>query len=410
MTHEPMTHGRPVSIGRYIFWLVVSILIAGFLAWAFVPTAVPVDVSKIEVGPMTVRVDGEGQTRVKDIYAISAPAAGRLMRIETEAGDKVIATKTRLAVIEPADPTILDSRSRAEAEATAHAAEDALALASAEEDRAKAELAFANTEFVRAEKLSQNGTISRRALDVAQLDVATRAAELKSAEATVQVKMHELAMARARLVTPADGGGEAQCCVAITAPVDGQVLRILHESEGVVTAGEVLMEIGDARHLEVVVDVLTRDAARIHEGASVVIENWGGDPLNGTVRRIEPFGYTKVSVLGIEEQRVDVIVDFENADALPKALGHGFRVEVGIQEWHGDGVLKAPMAALFRVDGGWAAYVLQADETALLVPLTVGHLNGREAEVLSGLSAGDEVVLHPSERITDGVSLARRKM
>lgn len=405
-----MTHGRPVSFGRYIFWLVVSILIAGFLAWAFVPTAVPVDVSKIEVGPMTVRVDGEGQTRVKDIYAISAPASGRLMRIETEAGDKVIATKTRLAVIEPADPTILDSRSRAEAEATAQAAEDALALASAEEDRAQAELAFARSELARAEKLSQNGTISRRALDVAQLDVATRAAELKSAEATVQVRMHELAMARARLLTPADGGGDAQCCVAITAPVDGQVLRILHESEGVVAAGEVLMEIGDPRYLEVVVDVLTRDGARIHEGAPVVIENWGGDALNGTVRRIEPFGYTKVSVLGIEEQRVDVIVDFDDLDALPKALGHGFRVEVGIQEWQSDGVLKAPMAALFRIEGGWAAFVMQTDETARLVPLTVGHLNGREAEVLSGLSAGDEVVLHPSERIKDGVSLARRKM
>jgi HlyD family secretion protein len=399
-----------VSFGRYIFWLVVSILIAGFLAWAFVPTAVPVDVSKIEVGPMTVRVDGEGQTRVKDIYAISAPAAGRLLRIETEAGDKVIATKTRLAVIEPADPTILDSRSRAEAEATAHAAEDALALASAEEDRAQAELAFASSELVRAEKLSQNGTISRRALDVARLDVATKAAELKSAEATVQVRMHELALARARLLTPADSVGEAQCCVAITAPVDGQVLRILHESEGVVAAGEVLMEIGDPRHLEVVVDVLTRDAARIHEGALAVIENWGGDALNGTVRRIDPFGYTKVSVLGVEEQRVDVIIDFSDSDAIPKALGHGFRVEVGIQEWQGDGVLKAPMAALFRVDGGWAAFVLRTDETARLVPLTVGHLNGREAEVLSGLNAGDEVVLHPSERIKDGVSLARRKM
>jgi len=391
-----------------MFWGVISALLAAFLAWAFVPSAVPVDVSKIEAGPMVVRVEGEGETRVRDIYAISAPVAGRLLRIEAEAGDKVQAILTRLAVIEPADPTILDNRTRAEAEATAQAAEDALALALSEVDRAHAELEFAQSELGRAQKLSENGTISKRALDVAELDLATRAAELKSAQATAKVRQHELETARARLITPTSGGVDGSCCVAINAPVDGRVLRVLHESEGVVAAGMALMEVGNPRDLEVVVDLLTSDAARIREGADVVIENWGGQTLKGIVRRIEPFGYTKVSVLGIEEQRVDVVIDFVEPGSIPLALGHGFRVEVGVEEWQGENVLKAPMSALFRVEGGWGAFVMK-DDAARLVHLDIGHLNGREAEVLGGLDAGDEVILHPSDRIADGVALVRRE-
>lgn len=403
-----MTHGRPVSIGRYIFWGVISALLAAFIAWAFVPSAVPVDTAKIARESMTVLVEGEGQTRVKDIYAISAPVTGRLLRIEAEAGDRVEAAKTRLAVIEPADPNFLDKRTRAEAEATAQAAEDALGLAQAEVDRAKAELGFARSELERARKLSANGTISKRALDVAERDVATRAAELKSAEATAKVRTHELETARARLLTPTEGVVDGDCCVALNAPVSGRVLRVLHESEGVVEAGAPLMEVGNPRDLEVVVDLLTSDAARIREGAAVRIENWGGQTLNGQVRRIEPFGYTKISVLGIEEQRVDVVIDFTKPEAVPSALGHGFRVEVGIEEWRGDNVLQAPMSALFRIEGGWGVYVFDEGK-ARLARLEVGHLNGREAEILAGLEAGDEVVLHPSDRITNGAGLVRRE-
>ncbi|MBL4613770.1 MAG: HlyD family efflux transporter periplasmic adaptor subunit, partial [Magnetovibrio sp.] len=315
--------------------------------------------------------------------------------------------KTRLAVIEPADPIILDNRTRAEAQATAQAAGSALALASVEVDRAQAELSFAQSELGRAQKLSLNGTISKRALDVAELDVATRAAQLKSTQASEQVRRHELETARARLITPTSGGSDDDCCVAITAPVNGQVLRVLQESEGVVSAGVALMEVGNPGEMEVVVDLLTSDAARIRQGAAVVIENWGGANLAGTVRRIEPFGYTKISVLGIEEQRVDVIIDFAKPDAVPTALGHGFRVEVAIQEWQGEGVVKAPMSALFRDQGRWAVFVVD-DDKARLTHIEVGHLNRREAEVLSGLQAGDEVVLHPSDRIFEGVSLSRR--
>lgn len=403
-----MTHGKPKGVGKYLFWGVASTLLAAFLAWSFVPAAVPVDLAQVERGPMAVRVSGEGSTRVKDIYSLSAPVAGRLLRIEAEAGDAVVAGETRLAIIEPADPTILDKRSRAEAESQVQAAMDALTLAEADVGRAEAELSFARAEWDRAEKLRENETISQRALDVAALDVAKREAALKIAASTARVREHELETARARLIMPVGGGANGEeCCVLVTSPVDGQVLRVLTKSAGVVQAGTALMEVGDPRRLEVVVDLLTADAARIGEGAKAAVGKWGGADLKGRVRRIEPFGYTKVSVLGIEEQRVDVVVDFVDMAAVPPALGHGFRVEVGILEWAADNVLKVPMSALFRADGGWAVFVFD-DGHARLTHVQVGHMNDHEAEIVSGLSEGDRVIEHPGDRTQDGVAVTAR--
>jgi HlyD family secretion protein len=402
-----MTTERTRKSGRTLFWGALALALAAAVGWSFMPRPVAVDLAAVTEGAMTVNVESEGRTRVKDMYVISAPAAGRLMRIDAEAGDEVLAGVTRLAVIEPADPTILDRRSRAEAEATAQAAADALTLASADVDRAKAELSFARSELDRARKLSKNGNISARDLDLAKLEVATKQARLRSVEAQAQVRRHELETARARLLAPNGNGQGWECCVDVTAPADGRVLRVLHKSEGVVAAGTPLIEIGNPGRLEVVVDLLTTDAAKVREGAPVSIKNWGGPALEGRLNRIEPFGYTKTSVLGIDEQRVDVIVDFADPDTLPRALGHGFRVEVEIVEWQADKVLKAPMAALFRLGDEWAAYVDEAG-TARLTPLRIGHQNGREAEVLSGLEAGDRVVLHPSDAINDGRALTVR--
>ena len=354
-----------------------------------------------------VNVEAEGRTRVKDIYKISAPVTGRLLRIEAEAGDPVTSGETPLAVIEPQDPTILDRRTRAEAEASAQAAEDALALAQAGVDRAEAELHFARTELERAKKLHKNGTVSKRDYDLAILDVAKFEAQLNSAKATTQVRQHELETTRARLQLPTDRAASLECCVVITAPVDGQVLRIQHESEGVVAVGEALLEVGNPSNLEIVADLLTSDAALVRVGAPVVIENWGGPDLQGVVKRIDPFGYTKISVLGIEEQRVDVIIDLAELANKPQELGHGFRVEVAIQTWQGNDVLQVPMSAMFRVDGGWGVYLMK-DGLAHLAKLEIGHINRREAEVLSGLSVGDKVVLHPSDRITEGAKLKSR--
>jgi len=399
-------HGKLHGAGRYLFWGIASALLAAFIAWAFAPAAVPVDLGQIERGPMSVRIEGEGRTRVRDVYSVSAPVAGLLLRIEANPGDPVQAGKTVLAVIEPADPSILDQRSRAEAASLVQAAEDALTLAAAEVDRAQAELSFARSELSRAVQLRQNETISQRALDMAELEVATREAAVKSGEATAKVRQHELENARARLITPTSGGGkDGDCCMALTAPVDGQVLRVLIESEGLVQAGAPLLEVGDPHDLEVVVDLLTSDAARLSEGAEVLITNWGGTDLQGRVRRVEPSGYTKVSVLGIEEQRVDVVIDL--AGPAPKALGHGFRVEVGVLEWSANDVLKAPMSALFRAGEGWAVIVFN-DGRARLAKVQVGHMNAHFGEVMSGIKAGDQVVLHPSDRVTDGVRVAPR--
>lgn len=399
-------HPNPHGAGRYLFWGVASAMLAAFLAWSFAPAAVPVDLGYVERGSMTVRVEGEGRTRVRDVYAVSAPAAGVLLRVEAQPGDPVTAGQTMLAIIEPADPTILDQRSRAEAAATVQAAVDALTLAEAEADRTKAELVFARSELDRAVQLRRNETVSQRALDMAELEVATRIAAVKSGEATVKVRQHELENARARLITPTSlSGNDGDCCVALTAPVDGQVLRVMIKSKGLVQAGTTLMEVGDPSALEVVVDLLTSDAARLTEGADVLITNWGGADLTGQVRRIEPSGYTKISVLGIEEQRVDAIVDFKGP--VPKALGHGFRVEVGILEWSAPDVLKVPMSAMFRAGDGWAV-ILVDDDHARLATVQAGHMNGRFGEVLAGLKAGDQVVLHPSDRVTDGARVSPR--
>ncbi|MDH3335690.1 MAG: efflux RND transporter periplasmic adaptor subunit, partial [Rhodospirillaceae bacterium] len=289
---------------RRMVWGGTAVLFALFLVWAFWPAAVLVDTAEVTTGEIKVYVEAKGQTRVKDVYQISAPISGRVLRIKTEAGDKVIAGKTVLSVIEPAEPTFLDTRSRAEAEALAEAAVDAQTQAAATLEQARAQLKFFKGELDRSRLLANDGTISKRALEKSELDWETQAALVKSAEATYKIRSHELQTANARLISPnANHQGNGDCCVEIKSPINGTVLRILQESESVVAAGTPLLEVGNSKEIEVVVDLLTADAIRIHEGAEVRIENWGGEALKGTVRRIEPYGYTKVSVLGIEEQR-----------------------------------------------------------------------------------------------------------
>ncbi|MBF0247857.1 MAG: HlyD family efflux transporter periplasmic adaptor subunit [Alphaproteobacteria bacterium] len=400
---------HPVSLGRYLFWGAAATALAAVLAWSFLPARIPVDAVPVVRAPMTVAVTGEGRTRVKDIYTLSAPVAGRLLRIPLRAGDAVTRGQADLAVIQPAEPAFLDTRARAEAEATARAAADALDLARADLDRARAELTFAKTELVRARTLSGKGTIAARALDKAVLDADAQAAAVRSAEATVEVRRHELETARARLTPPTGAERDGACCVAVTSPVDGRVLRVLEESEQVVAAGTPLLEVGDPRDLEVVVELLTTDAAQIREGADAAITGWGGEPLQGRVRRIEPFGYTKTSVLGIEEQRVDVLIDFAPSAVVPERLGHGFRVDVAITAWRKDGVLTAPLSALFRDGGGWAAYAVEDGRRARLVPLGVGRMNGEAAEILSGVGEGEVLVEHPSDRIADGAPVRVRE-
>jgi HlyD family secretion protein len=389
---------------RLVFWGGISAVLAGALFYAFRPQPIPVDLAEVKRGPLLVTVDEEGETRVRDVFVLSAPVAGRARRIEVEAGDEVVAGETAVAEIEPVDPDLLDVRSEREARADLQ--------------RSQAELDFARGELARQQQLASSGVASKRDLDQAQTSFRTARAALENARAAVQERSFEADRARARLATssrrhPAD----VECsCIPIRAPVSGVVLRVLRESAGVVPAGTPLLEIGDPTDLEVVVDLLSADAVRVEPGNEVRIEDWGGgDPLRGRVRRIEPYGFTKVSALGIEEQRVNAVVELTDPPERWRRLGHGYRVETRIVLWRGEDVVKLPLTALFRprardgseADPGWAVFVEEGGR-ARLRAVTRGHANGLEVEVASGVEPGQRVVLHPSDRVADRVRITER--
>lgn len=395
---------------RALLPTLLILIVAGAIAYGLWPRPELVDLAVVERGSMLVTVDEEGEARVRDVYVVSAPVAGEALRIEIEAGEAVVAGSTVLATIRESDPAPLDVRARSQAQAAVRAARASLALAEAEKIRADAELAFARAELERARILVERSTISQRALDQAALDVATREANLHSAQENVRVRQFEVENALAALIQPGDGAEHNGCCVEIFSPVDGQVLRVLHESEGVIAPGAALLEVGDPTALEVVVDLLSTDAVRVAVGGEVEIVGWGADQaLRGQVRRVEPYAFTKVSALGIEEQRVNVVIDMEGAPEIRQALGHGYRVEVRITVWRGEDVVKVPLAALFRRREGWAVLVDDDGEASLRM-IEISHTNGVEAEVLAGLEVGERVVLHPGARIEEGARIAQREL
>ncbi|HEX5066319.1 MAG TPA: efflux RND transporter periplasmic adaptor subunit [Myxococcota bacterium] len=392
---------------RFIFWGSLTGLLLLFLVFAFRPQAVPVDFAEVTRGRLTVTVDEEGETRVRDVFVLSAPVAGRVQRIEIEVGDEVVAGETVVAEIDPVDPTLLDARSETEAQAAVRAAE--------------AEMEFASRELERQKQLGQRGVASARDLDSAQKAYRTARASLENARAALQARSVQRDRARKR------GPADEYIGIPVVAPVSGRVLRVVRESAGVVQPGEPLLEIGDPRDLEIVVDLLSADAVRVEKGQEVLIEQWGGgDLLHGRVRRVEPYGFTKVSALGIEEQRVNVVIEFSDPPEKWQRLGHGYRVETRIVLWRGDDVVKVPLSALFRADGAnghsgsageggraeqvadWAVFVEEKGR-ARLRPVSRGHHNGLEVEVTSGLDAGARVVLHPSDRVVEGVGVEARQ-
>lgn len=395
---------------RLLLWSVLggSVLLA--LIIAFRPQALPVDMQLVERNALVVTVREEGETRVRDVFVLSAPVAGRMLRIESEAGDRVMANETILAEIEPVDPTFLDFRSEAQAQAVVRSAESATTLAQAEVDQAQAELDFARAELKRARELIIDNTISQRDLDEAEKQQKTAKAAYATKLAALQVTNFELERARAELLSPAESralAGECEC-VPISSPIDGVVLRILQESEGVVPAGEPLIEIGDSGDLEIVVDLLSADAVKVAAGQRVIINGWGGDiPLEGRVQRVEPFGFTKVSALGIEEQRVNVIIDFVSDHEDWARLGHGYQVDVNIVLWESNDVIKLPLTSLFRDGEKWAVFV-NSDGIAERRHVEVGRYNGLEAEITEGLAIGEEVILHPGDQVVDGVRVEAR--
>jgi HlyD family secretion protein len=378
-------------------------VVAVILAVGFWPKATDVDVAAVARGPMQVTIDEEGETRVRERFVVSAPVSGTVERIELEPGDRVVRGKTLIARLRPAAAPLLDPRTQAELRATVEAARAAVGQARAERDRAIAARARFESSVNRLETLMKAGAVSNDELEAAQTafkssDEAVHAAEFSLARVT-----HELDVARARLTPSAGGGGP----VDVLAPVDGVVLKRLRESASVIPVGEPLLEIGDPASLDIVSDLLSTDAVRVRRGAQVIIDQWGGgQPLSGRVRRVEPSGFMKVSALGVEEQRVNVIVDFAD-EVEPAQLGDAYRVEVRIVTWREESVLKVPIGALFRRGQDWG--VFRVDEgRAREQKVEIGQRNDREAQVLNGLTEGQSVILHPPDTLGDSARVRIR--
>jgi HlyD family secretion protein len=382
--------------------------LAAVLAWALWPKPVPVDVGQLSLGPVVVTVDEEGKTRIKDVYTVSAPISGKVLRRQLEPGDPVKQDDTVVSTIEPTAPPFLDLRVMRELEAQVAAAKAAVALAEAEVRQAQSELEFAEGEKKRAELLAKSQNIAERNLEKARLDAETRRAALARAKSNLEVRKREVESAQARLIGPEEhkkGEVPLGCCVTVRAPVSGRVLRVLQESEKVVAAGTPLMEVGDPGSLEIVVELLSADAVKVRVGALASIEGWGGPPVAAEVMRVEPAGFTKISALGIEEQRVRTILTLKgSAEALAR-LGHDYRVFVRITVYEARQTLRVPISALFRKGEQWAVFVVDGSR-ARLTPIEIGQRNASFAEVKRGPARGVRVVVHPSDRVADGTRVA----
>ena len=392
-----------------IAWWMVGLGAVGALFFvALRPVPVEVDVAQVVRGPMAVTIDDEGETRIRRRFVVSSPVAGRLQRIELEPGDPVTQGQTVVARVQAEAPPLLDARTRAEAEAARAAAASLLGRARADEQRATTALELARRDLAREQELDTTGLTTRQAVDVRETAVLTAEEAARAATFAVATAAAELERTEARVAPNSIDAGDR--IVTVLAPIDGMVLRRLRESAAFVPAGQPLIEIGDPQDIEVVSDLLSTDAVRVRPGSATRLEQWGGDQtLTATVRRVEPSGFMKISALGVEEQRVNVLMDFDDPVAASALLGDGYRAEVRIVIWEANDVVQVPTSALFRQGEDWAVYVLDG-ASARLTTVTVDHRNSQWTEVLQGLSPGDEVVVHPPDTLTAGTEVSRREV
>lgn len=389
-----------------LLWTTVATVL-GLVVAGLRPRPLAVDLATVTTGPLTVSVLEEGKTRIRHRHVVSAPVSGLLQRISLRAGDRLVARETELAVIQPTPSSFLDPRSQAEAEARVHMAEATQRQRQAQLERARAALAMAEKELARTTQLQKTGAVSLREHDLAisQFDMLTR--ELHASEFALEVSRFEIQQAQA---AARQAGGpnapspeaDATAPIVLIAPVNGFVLNVFEESERPVTAGMPLVEVGDPADLEAEIELLSSDAVAVRPGAVVLIEHWGGDqPLRGKVTMIEPGGFTKISALGVEEQRVKVRVDFVDPVPPEQPLGDRYRVEARIVTWEGSQVVQVPAGALFRRGGDWMVFVYD-DGKARLTKVQIGHHNGEAAELIKGVSPGQRLILHPPDTLADG--------
>lgn len=394
---------------RQMRWIVVGALGLGLvvlIAWLFAPRPISVEEAEVTVGPIAESVSDQGAARVREAYVVAAPVSGRLRRIDLEVGDRVVAGRTVVARIEPAAADPLDSRTRAQAQALVAAAVASANAAGAEVERRTAEAQRAAAELRRVRALADKGFASAQALEVAQTAAQAAQASMRAGEADLQARRAELARARASLLGPEQAAGGV---LPVTAPTSGYVTRVLQESARAVPAGAPLVEIADNGGLEAAVEFLSQDAVRIREGMEAEVFDWGGTgTLPARVRRVEPQGFTKISALGVEEQRVLVLLQFTGPAETWSKLGPGYRVWGRVFLRRAAAAATVPVGALVRADGGWAVFHIVGGR-ARLTSIDVGALTDREAEVRSGLKAGDQVVVFPSDRVRNGVRITPRR-
>lgn len=397
-----------MSWGRRLRLILLLVVIVAAITWGYWPRALLVDAAPVTRDVLSVTVDEEGKTRVIDRYVISAPVAGYARRIQLDVGDRVQQGQVTVE-LEPLRSDVLDPRRRAEARARVAAAEASLDAAEAKSRAASADAEYAAREYERKQRLWKSRTISEEALEAARNQKRRTAADLRSAQFAVDVARHELEAARTALAYSAaqvDGNGE---WVQVRSPVAGTVLKLHQKSEGVVSAGQALVEVGDPRALEVVVDLLSADAVRVEPGTRVLFDRWGGEGLlEGVVRIVEPTGFTKVSALGIEEQRVWVIADIISAHEEWARLGDGYRLEASFLIWQQDDVLQVSASALFRYgQNEWAVFVIDEGVARRRI-VEVGRNNGLVSQIIKGVEQGELVITHPADTIEDGTKVEPR--
>jgi HlyD family secretion protein len=405
----PWEHRVPPSgkdrVRRALPWLGGLALLA-LIVWGMWPKPVIVETGVAARAPLTVRVTEEGKTRIRNRYLIAAPVAGTMRRVTLKAGDPVEAGATLLTRVDPVAAPLLDPRARLQAEAAVSMREAARSQAAESLAGLRAALALAESDRGRIRSVRRDGTVSDSDRDRAEAEAAVKAAEVRAAEFSLQVLDYELVQARAVLERP--DIRTAGNPVDLKSPVSGSVLKVLQESETMVHPGTAILEVGDPADIEIEAEILSRDAVAMRPGDAVEIDHCGGDvPLKGRVRRVEPAAFTKVSALGVEEQRVIVLIDLTDPPEAARALGDRYRVEVRVAVWHADDVLTVPAGALFREGNVWKTFVYQ-NGRARLMTVEAGRSDGRLTEVLSGLEAGDKVLLHPPDTVADGSTVRER--
>ncbi|HVM50346.1 MAG TPA: efflux RND transporter periplasmic adaptor subunit [Candidatus Acidoferrum sp.] len=387
-----MTKASNHTTRRWLPYLGAAVLVGVIVAGLW-PQPVPVETARVARGTLQATVNEEGKTRIKQRFVVSAPVTGQLRRIPFKAGAEVQAGQTVLAVIDPLSPAMLDARARALAEASRD-------TAAANLEKFRATHTFATSELRRFEKLYAEKTVAIQELEAAQMREASAAKEEAAGQSALRQAEAELAE-----FTPNDSRTDpVRPPTEVTSPVSGRVLRVFEENARVVTSGTPLLEVGDPADLEVVIEVLSRDGAAISPGTPVELEQWGAagaTNLLARVRLVEPAAFTKVSALGVEEQRVNVVADFLTPPEQRRSVGDAFRVEARIIVWQAEDALKVPAGALFRQGDQWAAFVV-SEGRARLRPVTVGRSSGTETQILEGLKEGEEVVLYPGSRVHAG--------